>query len=81
MSVWLRWVGIAPGGIRSFALTVLAANDPSHIQFGLNVAQTENGWVPNLEQFLVQSSSFAPVHLPDFTTSWTHVTMTYNMTG
>ena len=39
VSVWMRWLAISPTGIRSWAFSVIAANDPNHVQFGLNVVQ------------------------------------------
>ena len=81
LSVWLRWVGVSPGGIRSWPFTVLAANDPNHIQIGLNIEQAVNNFVPNLELFIAQLTSFAPVNVNSFSNCWTHVTMTFNSTG
>jgi len=51
------------------------------VQFGLNVVQKTNNWVPNFELFLAQTSIFTPIHLNTFSSSWTHVTVTYNLTG
>ena len=82
LSVWLRWVGVSPGGIRTWAFTALAANDPNHVQVGLNVVQREKNWLPNVEIFSAEVSSFTPViNLNSFSGCWTHVTMTYNLTG
>ena len=82
LKVWLRFVAISPGGFRSFAFTVLAANDPNHVQVGLNVIQNENNWIPNLQVFNAELVSFIPVvDLHSFSSSWTHVPVTYNLTG
>ena len=82
VSVWLRWVGIPSGGTRSWPFTLLAANDPNHFQLGLNVGQKENNWCPNVQLWISELVSFAPVvDLNSFSSSWTHVTMTFNLTG
>ena len=63
-------------------MTLLANNDPNHLQLGLNVIQNENNWIPNLELFTALSNGFTPVvHINMFTNSRTHVTITYNKTG
>ena len=62
--------------LRPFSVTVSFS-----VQFGLNVVQKANNWVPNLELFLAQSSIFTPIHLNAFSSAWTHVTVTYNLTG
>ena len=82
LTVWLRWVAVSPGGFRSWAFTVLAANDPNHVQLNLNVVQKENNWIPNLELYIANLVSFAPVsNLNSLSNCWTHVTMTFNLTG
>ena len=78
-SLWVRWVGMR--GTRSWCMTVMTANDPNHVQLGLNDVQKENNGIPNLEAFVVQTTTFAPANLKSFTSSWTHVTLTYNLTG
>jgi len=87
VSVWMRWVAISPTGIRSWAFSVIAANDPNHIQFGLNVVQPNpnpkgKGWLTNVETFTAQVTTFSPViDLNSLSKCWTHITMTYNLTG
>ena len=81
-SVWIRWVAVSPGGTGSFAFTVLAANDPNHVQIGLKVAEKENNWVPNVELLLSNLVGFTPVrNLNSLSSCWTHITMTFNLTG
>ena len=77
-SLWMRWLAVSPGGIRSFAFTVLAKDDPNHVQMLLNVVQRQKNWLPNLEIYATQVTSFSKLVDLD---SWTHVTMTFNLTG
>ena len=82
LSLWMRWVAVSPGGFRSWAFTVLAANDPNQVQLNLNVVQKENNWIPNLELYIANLVSFAPVKdLNSLARNWMHVTITFNLTG
>ena len=79
ISMWIRWTGV--NGIRSWPFTVMAANDPNHIQIGLNTVQNVNNWTPNLQLFITQLTSYAPVtNLNSFSSCWTKVTITFNAT-
>ena len=62
-------------------MTLIAANDPNHIQLGLNVAQKENNFTPNLEIWLNGLVGFTPFNVNSFSNDWTRVTMTSNLTG
>ena len=82
LSLWMRWVAISPGGIRSWAFSTIAANDTNHVQIALNVVQKQKNWLPNVEVFAAEVSSFTPVtNLNSLSGCWTHITMTYNLTG
>ena len=83
VSVWLRWIGLSSGGTASYPFNVIAANDPNHFQLGFHVVLNENNWVPNVQLFIAESISFTPLlpNLNSFSSCWTHVTMTFNLTG
>ena len=67
---------------RSFSFTVLAANDPNHVQLGLNIVDKPTGVIPNVQLWLTGSPNFAPVtNLNSFSGCWTHITVTFNLTG
>ena len=79
-SLWMRWVALSPAAIRTFAFTMLAKNDPNHFQMILNVVQRQKNWLPNLEVYAAQVTSFTPANINLFSSCWTHVTVTYNLT-
>ena len=81
LSLWMRFVGLAPGGNRVFVFSLLAKNDPNHLQMLLNLVQRLNNWLPNLEVYAAQVTSIAPANINKFSSCWTHVTMTYNSTN
>ena len=80
VSAWIRFTAVGPGSIRAFACTLLAKNDPNHFQMILNVVQRQKGWLPNLEAYVAEVTSFTPMDINLFSSTWTHVTVTFNLT-
>ena len=82
LSMWIRWIGMTPGGIFSSPLTLLAKGDTNHFQLAFDVGQLENDWISNIFLVITSVPFFSPVrNLNTISSSWTHLTVTLNLTG